>query len=104
MKFNIIYVVINQGEVMYATTSQQDAEGYADEQNYKAREAVLKDFGNDDPSYEDIAEADFTAGFYGDYHEVVTVNIANKTEDDMVILPDGDEIEVSELIKNLKRN
>jgi|GEM_PF-5345584 len=102
MKYNILYVVMNEGEVEYASMDKEMAEAYADDRMYKARERVLDEWGNDDPTEKDIAEADFQAGFDGDYYEVVKVDISNLTEDDMIELPDGSEIEVSEILEKLK--
>ena len=103
MKYNILYIVMNEGEVEYASTDKERAEAYVDYQMYKARERVLDEWGNDDPTEKDIAEADFQAGFDGDYYKVVKVDISNLAEDDMIELPDGSEIEVSEILEKLKR-
>lgn len=102
MKYDIVYVVMCEGEVEFASTDEESAEGYADNQSYNARQEVLDEWGNDDPTEKDIAEADFQAGFNGDYYEVVKVDISNKTEDDMVELPDGNEVEVSDILEKLR--
>ena len=102
MKDNIVYVVMCEGEVEYASIDKETAETYADNQMYKAREEVLDEWGNDDPTEEDIAEADFQAGFDGDYREVIEVDISNRTENDMVELSDGNEIEVSDILEKIK--
>ncbi len=102
MKYDIVYVVICEGEVEYASTDEETAEDYADEQMYIAREEVLDEWDNDDPTEKDIAEADFQAGFDGDYHEVVKVDISNRTENDMVELPNGNEVEVSDILEKLR--
>ena len=104
MKYGIVYVVMNEGEVEYASTNKEYAEAFADNKGYDAAQEVLEEWDNDDPTDEDIAEAGFQAGFDGDYYEVVKVNIANKTEDDMVELPDGTEIEVVEILEKLSTN
>lgn len=101
MKYSKAYLVINEGEVVYASTNKEDAQAYADDQGYEARQDVLKEWENDDPTDEDIAEADFQAGFDGDYYEVEQVDISNKTEDDMVELSDGNEINVSDILEML---
>lgn len=103
MKYNNVYVVMREGDVVYASTDKEMAEAYADSQMCNAREAVLKEWGNDDPTEKDIAEADFQAGFDGDYYEVIKVDISNKTEDDTLELPDGSEIEVSDILEELER-
>lgn len=103
MKYNNVYVVMREGDVVYASTDKEMAEAYADSQMYNAREAVLDEWGNDDPTEEDIAEADFQAGFDGDYYEVIEVDISNKTEDDALELPNGDEVDVSDIFEKLRR-
>lgn len=102
MKYGIVYVVMCDGEVEYASTNEELAEGYADNQGYNARQEVLDEWDNDDPTEEDIAEADFQAGFNGDYYEVVKVDISSKTEDDTIELPDGNEVEVSDILEKLR--
>lgn len=102
MKYNVVYVVLNQGEVMFVSVEKEEAEGFASEQNFRARQAVLDEWGNDDPTEKDIAEADVQAGFDGDYYEVKKVNIGGKTEDDIVELMDGTEIAVSDILANLE--
>lgn len=102
MKYDIVYIVIREGEVEFASIDEELAKGYADNQGFNARQEVLDEWGNDDPSEEDIAEADFQAGFNGDYYEVVKVDISNKTEDDMVELPNGDEVEVFDILEKLR--
>lgn len=102
MKYNNVYVVVNEGEMEYASTERENAEEYASEKNYRARQAVLDDWGNDDPTEENIAEADFQAGFDGDFHQVEKVNLEGKTEDDVVELSDGTELDVSDILEKLK--
>jgi len=102
MKYDIVYVVMCEGEVEYASTDEETAEDYVDEQMYNARKEVLDECDNDDPTEKDIAEADFQAGFDGDYHEVVKVDISNQTENDMVKLPNGNEVEVSDILEKLR--
>lgn len=102
MRNGKIYVVMNEGEVAYASTDKESANAYADTQGFEARARVLEEWGNDDPSEDDIAEVDLQAGFDGDYYEVVKVDISNLAEDDTVELPDGTEIEVSEILEKLE--
>lgn len=102
MKYDIVYVVMCEGEVEYASTDEESAKGYADNQGYNARQEVLDKWGIDDPTEKDIAEANFQTGFDGGYYEVVKVDISNKTENDMVELPNGDEVEVSDILEKLR--
>ena len=102
MKYEIVYVVMCEGEVEYASIDKENAKEYADNQSYNVRERVFDEWDNDDPSEEDIAEANFEAGFNGDYYEVVKVDISNRKEEDMVELPNGDEVEVSDILVKLR--
>ena len=101
MKKDIVYVVMNDAEVKYASINKEYAKEFAHDQSYNARQEILEEWGIDNPTYKDIAEADFQAGFDGYYYEVVKVNISNKTEGDIVELPDGTEIYVSEILEKL---
>lgn len=102
MRYGIIYVVTNEGDVVYASTDKESATAYADTEAIEARERVLKEWGNDDPSESEIAEADFQAGWDGDCYEVEKIDISNHTEDDTVELRDGTEIEMSEILEKLE--
>ena len=53
MKYSRVYVVMNEGEVVYASTNNETAIEYADSRMYEAREEVLESWGNDDPSEKD---------------------------------------------------
>lgn len=103
MEYGKVYVVMCDGEVEYATTDSESAEGYKDTQNYNSREDVLEEWDIDDPDEKDIAEADYQAGYEGDYFEVVEVNLSGKEEDDIIELPDGTEIIVSEILEKFEK-
>ena len=102
MKYNIVYVVMCEGEVEFASTDEENAKTFADNQMYNAREEVLDEWGNDDPTENDIFEADYQAGFNGDYYEVIKIDISNRTVDDTLELPDGNEVEVSDILEKLQ--
>lgn len=102
MKYDIVYLDMCEGEIEYASMDEERAEAHAYNQMYNAREAVLDEWDIDDPTEKDILEADFQAGFDGDCHEIIEVDISNLTENDMIELPDGNEIEVSEILEMLK--
>lgn len=102
MKFSIVYIVMNEGEVVYASENKELAEAYAFNKGCKARERVLDDWENDDPSDEDIWEAGFQAGYDGDYYEVERVDISNLADDGTVEILDGTEIDVSDILEKLR--
>ena len=95
------YVVMSEGDVKGAFETKSEAYAFENDQNLKARERVLQDWGMDDPEEKDLCEASFQAGRDGDYYETVRVDLTGKDEDDMVVLPDGTEIDVSKILDNL---
>lgn len=94
----MVYVVLREGEVVFASEDWEDAEGYAESKGFEARAEVLDEWGIDDPSEKDVFEADWQAGFDGDCYEVEAVDLSNLTEDDKVIVSDGTEIDVSDIL------
>lgn len=99
-----VYIVLREGEVVYASEDQECAEGYAENKGLEAREEVLVEWGNDDPSEKNLFEADWQAGYDGDCYEVESVDITGLTEDDTVTVADGSEINVSDILKKLNED
>ena len=87
-----IYVVINEGEPVVASKNEEDAHAYADDQGLQARSEILNDWNNDDPTEEDIAEADWQAGIDGYYYQVEKVSLFDLQNNDTIELSDGTEI------------
>lgn len=102
MEYCIVYVVMHEGVVQYVSTDEDSAEGYAISQSLNAGQAVLDEWDIDDPTEDDIAEAGFQAGFDGGDYEIFELNISNLAKDDMVKLPDGDEVEMSYILEKLE--
>ena len=65
------------------------------------KKAAFKRLINNTSKGKDLDEASLQAGQDGDYYETVRVNLTGKDEDDMVVLPDGTEIDVSEILDKL---
>lgn len=101
MTENILYLAMRDGECEYASASKMEAENFVEQQYEQATNEVLNEWGIDDPSVEDIDEAAFQAG-YDENYEVVKVDMSKKTEDDTIELPDGNEVEVSDILEKLK--
>ena len=101
MKYQTIYVVFNEGEVQYASVNEEDAEGFATTRGLEGRQHILEEWGNDDPSETEIAEADFQAGFDGYCYEVEAVNLSGLTEEDTVELLDGTVVDVSDILAKM---
>lgn len=97
--YSKVYVVISDGEVVYASEEREMAVGFAHTKTCEAGQRVLDEYGNDDPSDRDMAEAVFQAGFDGDYYEVVKVDISGLDSDDVVELDSGEELDVSDILE-----
>lgn len=99
--YSKVYVVINDGEVVYASTDSSESEDFALTGAINATALVLDEDGNDDPSEEEMAEAAFRAGFDGDYYEVECVDISGLGVDDVVETNSGAELDVSDILDAL---
>lgn len=104
MQVSKIYAVLNEDEVVFASEDRNEAEAFAEDKRYEARKRVLNDWDNDDPDVRDLDEADLQAGADGDIYEVIKVDLSKKTEDNMVELDNGVEIEVEEILEMLSNN
>lgn len=94
----MIYVVMNEGEPVYASVNKDEAEAYTYTQNINGTNETLEEWGNDDPTDEDMAEAAFQNGFDGGYREVVCIDIDKADEDGTITLSDGTEIVVADVL------
>lgn len=102
MEYDIVYIVMCEGEVVYASVDRESAEGYAYDQTCKAIQEVLDEWGNDDPTEDDIDDAELQSGQDGVCYESHEIDLSSKTEDDIIELPDGSEIEVFEILEKLR--
>lgn len=100
---DIVYLVMNYGEPIYASKDKNEAENIAYNRNINAREEVLEDWGMDDPDTEDLDDAEIQAGFDGDYYEVVSVNIFAHQDDDQLQLDDGTEVDYNTILELLDK-
>lgn len=94
----MVYIVLREDKVVFASEDWEDAEGYAVSKGIEARAEVLDEWGIDDPSEKDVFEADWQAGFDGDCYDVEAVDLSNLTKDDKVMVSDGTEIDVSDIL------
>lgn len=101
---DIVYVVINYGEPIYASREQSDAENFADGKNFNAREDVLNEWDIDDPDFTDLDDAEIQAGIDGDFYEVFFFDISKYNKGDQIELDDGTEIDYDDVIDLLKKN
>lgn len=104
MKYDKVYIVINEGEVAFASKDSELAHSYADNKEIEANQEVLADWDIDDPTDKDIMEAGFQAGYDGGCFEVEIVNISGLSEDDTIEISDGTEIDVSDILEKLEEN
>ena len=80
----LVFVVFSQDRLLYATLDSDDAHGYSDSLTQSDIEEVLAEWGNDDPTDDDIAEAEFQAGFDGGCYKVASVLLdGHKRYDDI---------------------
>ena len=98
-----LYIVINQGEVVFVSKDENEAHNYADEHNFNAQENVLGEWGNDDPTDEDIAQAAFQAGSDGEIYFVEEINSSDLEPDGSIECSDGSEIDVTDILDLLEK-
>jgi hypothetical protein len=103
MENEYLYIVINQGEVVFVSKDENEAHNYADEHNFNAQENVLGEWGNDDPTDEDIAQAAFQAGFDGEIYFVEEINSSDLEPDGSIECSDGSEIDVTDILDLLEK-
>lgn len=99
--YSNVYIVVNEGEVVFASVSRELANDYATERHHEGIKDVLEEWGRDNPDEKDIHEASFQAGYNGDDYEVVKVNIIGLSEDGQVELPDETIVDVSTILDKL---
>lgn len=99
-----VYVVINEGEAVFASEDMDEAEAFASDKNNAGIEAAAAEMDMDDD--EDRSRAAVQAGIDGDYYEVGTASLEGITdEEDMVTVKlESSEVEVEygEIIRLLK--
>lgn len=99
-----VYIVVNEGEVVYVSLDQEDAEGYAYNRTMRDRDSALKEMGRgDDPSETELAEAAFMAGYNGGIYEVHYIDLSSYNEDDDICVG-SDEISYNDIISLLSAN
>lgn len=104
MGHDIVYVVTNEDEVVNVFETMEEAEWYKENKGTEAIQRVLDEWGIDDPTEEDIGDANIQAGIDGDYYEIEPVDISDMEEDDVIQLANGTEIDMEEILETLKAN
>lgn len=80
----LVFVVFSPDRLLYATLESGFAYGYVDSLTQSDIEDVLAEWGNDDPTDDDIAEAAFQAGFDCGCYKVASVLLdGHKRYDDI---------------------
>ena len=82
-----LYIVINQGEVVFVSKDENEAHNYADEHNFNAQENVLGEWGNDD----------------GEIYFVEEINSSDLEPDGSIECSDGSEIDVTDILDLLEK-
>jgi len=102
----VVYIVINEGEILYASKDEDNADNYAEEKQNEIEEEIAKDMNIDED--EDFSKVVYEAGAeYGTF-KVVEIDLNRYNEDETIrifIENHGEEfIEYSEIIDKLREN
>lgn len=95
-----VYFVVNEGEVVYASLSQEKAEAYALEQTQNDLEDTVEESGRDieDLTIEELDELRIQSGFDGGYYYTGSVEYDDESnEDETFETEEGDVIYFSDL-------
>lgn len=101
-----VYFVVNEGEVVYASLSQEKAEAYALEQSQSDLEETVEESGRDieDLTIEELDELRFQSGFDGGYYYTGSVEYDESNEDETFETEEGDVIYFDDLEECLDRD
>lgn len=100
----MIYVAISEDEPVFASESFEEVDYYAEERNSQEIDAILKEWGIEDPEEKDIEEATIQAGFDGKIFDVVSVDLLSYSEEDEIELSNGIVIDYNDIIELLEKN
>ena len=104
MVYDVVYVVTNEYEFADVFETMEEAEWYKQSKGTEAIQRVLDEWGIDDPTEEDIDNANIQAGIDGVCYEIEPVDISGMEEDDVIQLTNGAEVDMEEILKTLKAN
>jgi hypothetical protein len=76
----VIYVVLNEGEIVFASEDEELANGYADKSWQKDIQDTANEYGFDLNNPKQLDAAQYQAGFDGGVYDVVKVD-TNKFDD-----------------------
>lgn len=105
-----IYLVVNEGNIDYATKQLDDAQDFCNSKLDIGIEEAAQECGRDieDMTDEEIGEMSFMAGFNGNYYYVSKVQISDEMDDSEVVTAEGvdtpeeDDFEVGDIREALK--
>ena len=92
----IVYVVINEGDVVYVSDDEENARAYAENQWDASVNETAKDMGLDLNEESGVLKAAWQAGSDGGTFEVGKIDLDNYQEDDVITvsLENGDEADI----------
>ena len=102
MSKDYVYVVMLDGSIVYVSRDKEKAQAFSKDHFDKACQEVLNDWEIDDPNEKNLEEAAIQAGMDGENCTIFAIDIANKTEEDTVELPNGDEVDMEEILEKLE--
>ena len=104
MKYKTVYVVVNGGELVFASTRLSDSRNYMEELINSETNDVLNEWGIDDADFDDQFEAAYQAGFDGDSLECYRIDLSKYSPEDSIIIEDNIELNYTDIIDALERS
>ena len=77
-----VYTVINEGEVVYASESSEEAESYAETETDKMITRAAEEMGIDMDDVDQVWKAQYQAGYDGGVYDVVEIDTDDFDEND----------------------
>ena len=97
-KYNHVYLVMEEDELLFASVDEESAEAYVEDIAYKQRQAILDEWGIDDPSVKDLVEAESQL----ELPTIVGADISGLSDDDEITVGDEVTVCVSDIIALLE--
>jgi len=98
-----VYIVINEGEVIYVSLDEDEAKNYADNREIEARDKALEEMGTEkDTSENDIFDAALKGSYDSGVFEVYCVDLSKYRKDDAIYV-DGNDINYNDVVDLLEK-
>lgn len=100
-----VFIVVNEGEIVFASKDSELAQGYCDDANMQGTEEEVEESGRDieDLTDSELAEFSFMSGYNGGYHYCEEIVLDDNADDDSVYTTsEGDEFTKSEILEAIE--